>query len=707
MTQQPRSFRIIPTLDLVTPTALKQPGVLIACENHEPAADGAHRIDGYERVDGQTKASAATYYVLNFDAGTATIAEGATVTGATSGATGKTLIAMVVESGTFGGSNAAGYLVLTSLSGTFQDNENLQVAAVTKCVANGVAALEGALNDTNHNTWSQDAQETQRALIGAVPGQGNLRGGWVLAGVRYVVRDWTGGTEARLYKSTTAGWVQVALGRRLAYTSGGTYVIQVGDVITGATSGAQATVTRITLTSSQDETTGNAAGWIFFASQTGVFVAENLNVGANLNVATIAGDSSAITLPAGGRYETVIHNFYGLSTSRRIYGVNGVGPAFEFDGTTFVLLQSSQTTDTPNHIAIDEQHLILSFRGGRIINSGDGMPDNYTAAFGAGDYGLGDECTGMVGPYNQALFVCTRNYTKMLLGHDINDFQLLNNSTVGGAIEWTIQMVNKPTYMDDAGLRDATGGATFGNFNISTLTRLIEPWLTGKKALGVTPVASLVCKRKSQYRLFFSDGSVLHVYYGAQTINPATGATSLPQILISNLPEAPSFVSSMEDGLGNEVMLMGNSTGYLYELDSGYNFDGTEIEAYFRTAYDAAKSPDYIKRYHAGTIEGTFPSTASLAYHAEYDGGDALQSPTAERVLEIAGNGGIWSDFYNWNEFLWSASTIGKGRLELRGRGENMSLAVISNMTYERPYTVSAMSYHYSLRRLNRMKVAS
>src|SRR3990167_8524062 len=99
--QQTDSFRLGGGLDLTTPAMVKNPGFLIAGVNHEPVVEGYARIKGHERLDGRPKPSAASYYVLNFDAGTATIAEGATVTGATSAATGKALIAMVVESGTF------------------------------------------------------------------------------------------------------------------------------------------------------------------------------------------------------------------------------------------------------------------------------------------------------------------------------------------------------------------------------------------------------------------------------------------------------------------------------------------------------------------------------------------------------------------------------------------------------------------------------
>jgi len=697
----PRTFPIIPTLDLVTPMFQKKPGVLIASMNHEPMADGAKRIDGYERIDGQTKASLAKYWVLEFDGGSAAITAGQTVAGATSAASGKALIDAVVESGSYGGGTAAGYLVLTSVSGTFQDNEALQVAAVTKSTANGTAVLEGAEDDDDDATWKALAMETQRALIQKIPGEGDVLAGFVLNGTTYGIRNAVGSATAEIYKATTAGWTLVSLGRRVAFTSGGTYEPQEGDIITGATSGATATLTRVVMTSSTDWTTGNAEGWFIFASQTGTFQAENLNIGAHLNVATIAGNSSAITLPPNGRYVLEVHNFFALASTNRIYGANGVGTAFEFDGTVFVPIVSPITPDTPDGLFEHEEHLFLTFAGGRMVNSGTGEPYNYTAAFGAGDYGLGDTYTGHAGPYANGLYIFTRNGLKILYGHDVNDFQVISSKSKAGAILGTARMLGKPLAVDDAGLREFTQGNTFGNTNTDTLTRLMEPYMLGKQELGVSPIASVIVNRKSQYRLFFDDNSYLTVYFGSRSVNPVTGSTALPMILPSELPMLCTFVESFDDD-GTETILFGSEDGYLYQLDSGYNFDGEEIEAYLRPSFDHCGSPEYLKHFSACVVEGTFPASATIAYSAEYSYADPGTPVSVERNVEIAGGGGFWSQASNWNEFLWSVAAVGKARATLYGRGENVSVAVNSNLTYEKPYTISGMTYHFEPLRLNR-----
>lgn len=79
---------------------------------------------------------------LRFDAGQAAgVLEGDAITGGTSGATG-TVRRVVIQSGTFAGNNAVGYLIVTGGAGTFVDNEAVQVAATTRVTANGASAVQ-------------------------------------------------------------------------------------------------------------------------------------------------------------------------------------------------------------------------------------------------------------------------------------------------------------------------------------------------------------------------------------------------------------------------------------------------------------------------------------------------------------------------------------------------------------------------------------
>lgn len=82
-----------------------------------------------------------TVWWIPFDGGTSTVpAIGDTITGATSGATGECIGVFtgygVAPSAGGGAMPATGFIKLRSKTGTYQDNENLQVSGVTKCVVN-------------------------------------------------------------------------------------------------------------------------------------------------------------------------------------------------------------------------------------------------------------------------------------------------------------------------------------------------------------------------------------------------------------------------------------------------------------------------------------------------------------------------------------------------------------------------------------------
>jgi len=630
----PGKYRVIePTLDLVTPPDVMPAGRAIAAKNYEPVKRGASRFSGYERYDGQPKPSDQSYWILNFDAGTAAISAAQTVTGQTSGATGIAVLAGIVSSGSYGGGNAAGYLVLRQVSGTFQDNENLQVSAVTKCAANGTAAERNASTDALDATYLQAAIEAARALIAKPTGSGRVRGVWKYKGVRYCFRDNAGGTAGGMFKSSSTGWTAVDLGRRVAFTSGGTFEVSEGDVITGATSAATATVRRIIITSG-DWTTGDAAGWLVLYGQTGTFQSENLNVGANLNVASIGGNSAAQTLTAGGTYRFVTHNFYGASNRRRMYFVNGVNAAMDFDGDYFALIPTTMTTDTPTHVAVYKNQLVLAFPGGSVQTQAVGEPYTSNVLLGTSELGLGADVTNLLSNFSDNLAITGRTQLKLLYGNDSDDFTLDDTNGYAGAYQDTLQLTGVPVYLDDTGIRKLTPtDAAFGNFSIGTLSEQVEPFLKDKREAGTSPTCSIVCKRKDQYRLFFDDGDALFVSFARKT------RERLPCILPITFDHVVrnvcAEICSTGEDANEEVILFGTDDGWVMEMDVGTSFDGEEVQAHFRTAFDNDGKPNQRKQYKLTVLKADAAPTATLNCSAEFSGGDPDQPPVPETEFDI------------------------------------------------------------------------
>lgn len=76
--------------------------------------------------------------LLNFDGGSEEIFAGDTVTGETSGET-AIVTSVTISSGTWSGSDAAGWLSIKNNSGTWTNDENIQVSGVTKALVNGAS----------------------------------------------------------------------------------------------------------------------------------------------------------------------------------------------------------------------------------------------------------------------------------------------------------------------------------------------------------------------------------------------------------------------------------------------------------------------------------------------------------------------------------------------------------------------------------------
>ena len=349
MQMSPVKYNIFPMeggLDLVTPTMSLKPGVARDAINFEVSITGGYtRIAGYERYDGRANPSDATYMGLTLTT-VSGIVVGDTITNNAGTVTGKVI---AVDATT----NSVYY---TLPVGTFAVSDTIKVGPT---VIGTVTAIAGAdVSAATNAAYLALAADQYRALIGAVPGSGQIRGVAYYSGLVYAWRNNAGGTALAMYKSSASGWQAVSFGYELAFTTG-TAVINDGDSIVGNTSGATGVVARVVLESGA--WSGTAAGRLILSSTTGTFSAgEFIKVGGS-NKATATGAATQITLAPGGRVETVKGNFGGQSQNTKLYGCDGKNRGWEFDGTTLVPIRTGMATDTPTHVQVHKNHLWFTF----------------------------------------------------------------------------------------------------------------------------------------------------------------------------------------------------------------------------------------------------------------------------------------------------------------------------------------------------------
>ena len=661
-------------LDLASPVLSLRPGMALSAMNYEPGVEGSYaRIDGFERYDGRPSPSAAVYYYLAYTL-TGAVAVGNTITGVTSAATG-----YVVQVGT-------GYLVITKLTGTFVSGETINVAAAPQGTLTATPIIGGHRSGYDDAVALNAAADVYRADILKVNGAArSIRGGHTYKGVQYVFQDNAAGTAGEMYKSTSGGWTLVALGREMSFTSGGTVVIAEGNTITGATSAATAVITRVVLESGS-WAAGDAAGRLIFASQTGNFVAENLNVGASLNVATVAANSSAITLSPLGTYKCLTYNFTGSTDTARMYGCNGVNRAFEFDGTVFVPLNTGMAVDRPTNIAAYRKQLFLSFFGSS-QNSAVANPYVWSAVLGAAEIGIGDTITGY-STAPRALLILARNRVDQLTGSSLADYALEPVSDTAGAIANTIQSLGAVYGLDDQGIRQVSATQSYGNFDEANVSERIQRLID---TMRTKVVASSVYRARGQYRLYGSDGAGIIMTVKNDRV---VGFTEF------QYPVNVTCAWAGEDSTGKDVVFFGGDNGYVYQADKGSSFDGEDIEAYLRIPFNNI-APRTIKRFRKSLLEMSSIGYTSIRFQPEFDYGDAYFAAHALQTATGQGTGGFW-DVSTWGQFFRDARTVNSPEFDIEGSGLNMALIFYSKSDIDLGHALQGMQVHFSPRRLAR-----
>lgn len=661
--------------DLSSPTLDLPPGYVRSCSNFEVAPTGGYsRIGGYERVDGHASPSAATYSLIQIVSFINTPALGDTITGFTSSSTGVVIVV------------GANYVAITKKSADFTIGETVKVGAT---VIGVVETSTTSLTIKQNAQYINLAADNYRADIGAVPGSGAVLGVALFNDIKYAFRANAGGTSVDMYKSSAAGWVQVSFEYEISFSNANTSVAD-GDVLTQG--GVTATVRRV-LVQTGTLLSGTNTGRLVISVPAGGNFAAGAATTTGAGALTLSAAQTAITMATGGKFEFVEANFFGQLSGQRLYGCDGVNRLFEFDGTYFVPISTGNATDTPKHITAHKNHLFCSIQSS-VFNSGIGDAYNWTTTAGATEQPVGDTVTGLrvqIGSQTTGtLLITCKNSTNILYGVASSSWNMVQYSNGIGAIDYSVQQMSQCIFLDQQGVTSLAASQNYGNFDQATLTNGIKTFVKSKRALVAY---SSLSREKSQYRLFFTDGSGLYLtivngkFLGAMQVN-------------FSHPAYCAFEG--EDTSGNEVLLFGSASGgYVYELDKGSSFDGYEITAYLTFNWNHAGSPRILKRWRKGSIEiqGTSYAEIQFSYALAYGSNEEIQPTAATYTSNFSTS--AWDDAsITWDSFfVWDGQTVTPTEVEMSGTSENVAVTLSSSLDYLYPYTINSQILHYTPRR--------
>ena len=390
--------------------------------------------------------------------------------------------------------------------------------------------------------------------------------------------------------------------------------------------------------------------------------------------------------------ELSVYNFTGRAGAQRIYGADGVNRGFEFDGDVLVPIKTGMAVDKPVHCVAHKNHLFLSYDGS-VQNSSIAEPFRWSAVTGAGEIAAGDVVTGFkVLPSDAdggALMVFSATRTWVLYGSSTADWKLSAFSDDVGAQRWSVQSLGRIIAFDTLGLATLEASQSFGNFSRLPLSARIQRLLRNRLA-----IASVVNRADQRMRLFFATGDSLSI----------TPIATRDGVALSFMPinYGKTVWCTCEAVMaGDNRNFFGSDDGYVYEADRGRSFDGEEIFAYLKLAFNHIKSPMEKKRFRRADLESKSESAFRVLVQGEYSlGNPEIGLTDAAEVLRSAN--GAYYDVSSYDESFYDIPRNAISKVRLDGVGTDLSLSVISQASNELPHTLQSVSVVYTPRRLDR-----
>lgn len=442
----------------------------------------------------------------------------------------------------------------------------------------------------------------QSTAAQAVPGSGPVLGLHIYKGVVYAVRE--DGTNARMYKATSTGWVQV---------------------------------------------------------------------------------NSAKTWSLNGKFRFCNYNFGGQDDDEKMFIVNGIDQATEWDGTAFTLISTGATTDNPSMVVGYKKHLVLGIQSSLHISE-IGNPNGYTVAGGAAEIAVGDTLTNLK-EHASALIVGCEDSTKALYGSSAADWQL-DELNKAGTYPGTMDSIGGQVIgLDRQGLMSLAAAQQYGNFAYASLSGKVKTLIKEYSQNAV----SVLNRANGQYRLFNGKNGLYFSFDGPDLI----GVTK------TRFPDEVKCAASAIDETETELSFFGAGDGNVYKMDTGFRFGTTNIYAFLLTNFTAYGGPTLRKRYRLVQpdvrVEGS-PIYIGVRATTEYGLGEASRG-TSPQLYTAPGS--LW-DVSEWNEFSWGSAYSNDAKVRVSVTGANMGVYIGTDGSENAVHTVHGITLHYSPRRLMR-----
>ena len=316
--------------------------------------------------------------------------------------------------------------------------------------------------------------------------------------------------------------------------------------------------------------------------------------------------------------------------------------------------------------------------------------DDFATASGAGSIKVDDTIVGLK-VFREDLFIFCENRIFKLSGTSSSNFAITPVTRDIGCVNGqTIQeFAGDLIFLAPDGLRTVAGTARIGDVELGTISANVQPLFNSNIATA-TNFNSVVIPNKTQYRVFFSKSNILETL-----TEGAICSLRGQQFEFAKLKGIkPSSTSTFTDTAGTTI-IHGGFDGFVYQQESGNDFDGTAIDGKYRSP-DLSFGDAGIRKHMQRVLVSYKPESsvnADLFLRYDYEDPDtprpAAYSLSAEDIVAVYGSA-------TYGTATYGGQTEPLLRQSVEGSGFTIALRVNDNGT-SAPYALRGFGLEYQV----------
>ena len=515
--------------------------------------------------------------------------------------------------------------------------------------------------------------------------------------VNQVVPETNVSSEAVLLSTKFNNFVLAARGEKI-FSSGSTELsIKIvsttamtgaGTITVNSTAGFSASGT-IQINSEIFTYTGKSAG-----AFTGVTRATGGTTAANHSVTDVV--SETWTARDTGRTNAGRYNFekYNFDGNEKIIVVDQSNAPTIFNASLTASDVSDSSVSGAKHVVVFKNHMFYSGMSSapqEVVFSEPFNEDGFNSGSGAGSIKVDDTVVGLR-VFRDNLFIFCENRIFKMGGSSVSDFAIVPVTRNIGCINGfsILEFAGDLVFLGPDGLRTVAGTARIGDVELGTISTNVQQ-LFRDNLDDADAFVSLVIPDKTQYRIFFSK---------------ATGTASATIGVIAVM-KGQAFEFSTMKGIrpacadtviedGDVVVLHGGFDGFVYRQEKGNTFDGTLINAKYRSPDLSMGDPGVRKHMQRVNINYAPESTIDADLFVRYDYESNTSTRPAAYPLDSTNVAGIYGTSV-YGSAVYGGPSQPIVRKAVEGSGFAVALRVEDGAAATAPYTLKGFQLEFQV----------